>query len=336
MSSVPAIQLCYPSWVSPVSFTGVRLRSHNFCSVPGPSSCRRKMSSLRSSMASSLVTEPVEVENGVEKLRDLCSGRVPEHVLCRMEEVGFVSPTDIQREALPVLFSGKDCILHAQTGSGKTLTYLLLILSVVNTQRSAIQALIVVPTRELGMQVSKVARVLAAKPSTAELEQKPCTVMALLDGGLLSRQKSWIKAEPPTIVVATLDSLCQMIEKHILKLDMMKVLVVDEVDFMFNSSKHVSFLRKLLTSYSSKNSRQTIFASASVPQHKRFLYDCIQQKWTKSDAVHVHVSSVQPLPSTLQHKYVICKKSERHETLLRLLQLDSPDSCIVFVGEQVC
>lgn len=50
---------------------------------------------------------------------------------------------------------------------------------------------------------------------------------------------------------------------------------------MFNSSKHVSSLRKLLTSYSSCNNRQTVFASASIPQHRRFVYDCIQQKWTK-------------------------------------------------------
>lgn len=50
---------------------------------------------------------------------------------------------------------------------------------------------------------------------------------------------------------------------------------------MFNSSKEVSSLRKLLTSYSSLNERQTVLASASIPQHRRFLYDCIQQKWTK-------------------------------------------------------
>ncbi|CAM8955773.1 unnamed protein product [Rhodiola kirilowii] len=333
MSCAPAIQLRSP-WLSPWKFNGANIHSLSSESVLGSSFCHGKMPALRSSVASSPVTEPVKAGDSVEKLRNLCSGHVPEHILCRMEEVGFSAPTDIQREALPVLFSGRDCILHAQTGSGKTLTYLLLIFSVVNTQRSAIQALIVVPTRELGMQVTKVARMLAAKPSAVGLEQKPCSVMALLDGGLLSRQKSWMKAEPPTIVVATLDSLCQMIDKHILKLDAMKVLVVDEVDYMFNSSKQVSFLRKLLTSYSSKNSRQTIFASASVPQHKRFLYDCIQQKWTKSDAVHVHVSSVQPLPSTMPHKYVICDKSERLQTLLRLLQHDSPDSCIVFVGEQ--
>ncbi|KAL3578221.1 hypothetical protein D5086_019725 [Populus alba] len=251
-----------------------------------------------------------------------------------LEEVGYAVPTDVQKQALPVLFSGRDCILHAQTGSGKTLAYLLLIFSVINTQRSAVQALIVVPTRELGIQVTKVARMLAATPTENDVEQNSCTVMALLDGGMLRRHKSWLKAEPPTIVVATIASLCQMLEKHLLKLESMQVLVIDEVDFMFNSSKQVSSLRKLLTSYSSCNSRQTVFASASIPQHNRFLYDCIQQKWTKRDVVHVHVNPIEPMPTCLQHRFVICSKKQRHQTLLSLLQSDTPKSGIIFVGEQ--
>ncbi|XP_024040165.1 DEAD-box ATP-dependent RNA helicase 58, chloroplastic isoform X3 [Citrus clementina] len=241
---------------------------------------------LRAVLSSSAVsTEELAAGTGNNSLtlRELCQGHVPEHVLRRMDETGYVLPTDIQREALPVLFSSRDCILHAQTGSGKTLTYLLLIFSLVNAQRSAVQAVIVVPTRELGMQVTKVARVLAAKPSDTDLEHKPCTVMALLDGGMLRRHKSWLKAEPPTIVVATMGSLCQLIEKHIFKLESVQVLVIDEVDFLFNSSKQVSSLKKLLASYSSCNNRQTVFASASIPQHRRFLHDCIQQKWTKSE-----------------------------------------------------
>lgn len=129
-------------------------------------------------------------------------------------------------------------------------------------------------------KVTKVARMLAAKPMEPELEQKSCTVMALLDGGMLKRHKSWLKvlyslfwsykyhlcgdiilifhvsslkviwnlkrnnicvykrhfilclnfqAEPPTIVVATVRSLCQMLEKQIFKLESMRVLVIDEV-----------------------------------------------------------------------------------------------------------
>ncbi|BAD87358.1 putative RNA helicase [Oryza sativa Japonica Group] len=161
-------------------------------------------------------------------LREVCAGRVPEHVLQRAEEVGYVVPTEVQEQSLPVLLSGQDCILHAQTGSGKTLAYLLSVFSAIDFGRSSVQALVVVPTRELGMQVTKVARILAAKA---------CTVMALLDGGMLRRQKSWVKAEPPAIIVATVASLCQMIEKRAFSLQSMRVLVIDEVDFIFGSSK---------------------------------------------------------------------------------------------------
>ncbi|KAL6591490.1 hypothetical protein ACP70R_049993 [Stipagrostis hirtigluma subsp. patula] len=258
-------------------------------------------------------------------LREVCAGRVPDHVLQRAEEVGYVVATEVQEQSLPVLLSGQDCILHAQTGSGKTLAYLLSVFAAIDVERSSVQALVVVPTRELGIQVTKVARMLAAKS---------CAVMALLDGGMLRRQKSWVKAEPPAIIVATVESLCRMVDKRSFSLQSMRVLVIDEVDFIFGSSKQVSLLRKILTSYSAASSRQTIFASASIPQHNRFVHDCVQHKWTKSDVVHVHVNPVQPMPSHLRHKYVICSKKERLHVLLSLLERDAPKSGIIFVAEQ--
>ncbi|CAL9122356.1 unnamed protein product [Musa textilis] len=266
-------------------------------------------------------------------LREICRGKVPEHILQRAEEIGYVLPTDVQRQSLPLLLAGRDCILHAQTGSGKTLAYMLSVFSAVDFRRSAVQALIIVPSRELGIQVTKVARMLAAKPTGFE-KMQACTIMALLDGGMLKRHKSWLKADPPEIVVATIGSLCQMLEKHVLKLEAMQILVIDEVDFMFHSSKQVHSLRKLLTSYSTIDNRQTVLASASIPQHNRFLYDCIQQKWTKNDVVHIHVNPVEPMPSHLCHRFVICKKKEKLCTLLNLLEHDSPRSGIIFVGEQ--
>ncbi|KAL3727356.1 hypothetical protein ACJRO7_032139 [Eucalyptus globulus] len=182
---------------------------------------------------------------------------------------------------------------------------------------------------------AKVAWLLAAKLMDLDMEQdKSCTIMALLDEGTLKRRRSWLKAEPPAMVVATIGSSCQMLERQVFKLDTVQILVIDEVDFMFNSSKQVSSLRKLLTSYSSSNNRQTVFASASIPQHKRFLHDCIQQKWTKGDVVHVHGNPIQPMPSCLDHRFVTCHRIWRHQTLLHLLQWDSPESGIIFVGEQ--
>lgn len=287
-------------------------------------SCKNRVlsSQFRSSQAvlnTSSVSNTTEIREEAATLREICEGHVPEDILNRMEEIGYVVPTDVQRQALPILFDGSDCILNAQTGSGKTLAYLLLIFSVIYPKGPAVQALIVVPTRELGLQVTKVARMLAGKLYN---------VMALLDEGM----KRGHKAAPAQIVVATIRSLC--VKKRASMLGRMQVLVIDEVDFMFNSSEEVSSLRKLLTSYSLSNNRQTVFASASIPQHRRFLYDCIQEKWTKSDVVHVHVNRIEPMPSRVHHRFVKCSRDKRHETLLSLLVCDAPESGIIFVGEQ--
>ncbi|KAE9602116.1 putative RNA helicase [Lupinus albus] len=284
--------------------------------------------------ASSSYNPHSDNKDSVVSLKEICEGHVPKHVLKRIEEIGYVMPTDVQRQALPFLFSGRDCIIHAQTGSGKTLTYLLLIFSIINITKSSVQALVLVPTRELGIQVTKVARMLASKPIGFQQDQKSCTIMPLLDGGTLKRYKSWLKAEPPTIVIATVASLSQILERQFFMLESVRVLVVDEVDFIFNSSKQTSSLRKLLNSYSSCNNRQTVFASASIPQHRRFLHDCVQQKWTKSDVVHIHVSPVEPMPSRLSHRFIICDTKRKLETLLSLIQSDAPESGIIFVGEQ--
>ncbi|XBI22972.1 hypothetical protein VPH35_063924 [Triticum aestivum] len=219
----------------------------------------------------------------------------PPPPFARAEDVGYVSPTEVQEQSLPVLLSGLDCILHAQTGSGKTLAYLLAVFSVIYVGQSSAQALVIVPTHP--GEVTKVARLLVAKT---------CNVMALLDGGMLTRQKSWLKAKPPAIIVATVASLCQMVEKRAFSLGSIKILVIDE----------------------------TIFASASIPQHNRFVHDCVQHKWTKSDVVHVHVNPVQPMPSHLHHTYVICSKKERLHVLLSLLERDAPKSVIIFVAQQ--
>ncbi|XP_022933736.1 DEAD-box ATP-dependent RNA helicase 58, chloroplastic [Cucurbita moschata] len=301
----------------------------------GPICSTPKFRPPKAFMSSSSLNNAVDSNFEASSLREICNGYVPDHILDRAEEIGFVAPTGVQRQALPVLFSGRDCVLHAQTGSGKTLTYLLLIFSVINAQKSAVQALIVVPTRELGIQVTKVARMLAAKPATAdEVGQKSYVVMALLDGGLLRRHKTWLKADPPCILVATVGSLCQMVERRFLDLASLKVLIIDEVDFMFSSSKQVSSLKKILTSYSMFSNRQTVFASASIPQHRHFLQECIQQKWTKNNIIHVHINAVQPMPSCLLHRFVMCDKNKKHQTFLSVLLTDKPQSAIIFVSEQ--
>lgn len=113
--------------------------------------------------------------------------KIPTWLKGNLNKLGFITPTDVQKRSLPVIllhllacllheiltilhvslffqtiFAGKDVVVQAHTGSGKTLVYSLPILSRIDASHSAIQAVIVVPTRELGLQVAQVLKELAA------------------------------------------------------------------------------------------------------------------------------------------------------------------------------
>ncbi|CAI5458639.1 unnamed protein product [Closterium sp. Yama58-4] len=94
-----------------------------------------------------------DAEDGGETLEDVVGDMLPRWLLDRACELGFERPTETQRQALPVLLTGHDAILHAQTGSGKTVAFLLPLLASIDPSRRALQAMVLLPSRELAMQV---------------------------------------------------------------------------------------------------------------------------------------------------------------------------------------
>ncbi|KAH7282659.1 hypothetical protein KP509_35G042200 [Ceratopteris richardii] len=186
------------------------------------------------------------------------------------------------------------------------------------------------------MQVVREARKLGKQ---SDIEDKSgsskgsLNIMTLLDGGSLSRQKVWLKADPPQIIIGTLLCICRMIETKNLKTNAVNTLVIDEVDAMFGMSQHVSMLRMLLSNVSSKN-RQTIFASATIPQHSQFIRKCVAEKWLREDVVHVQVSQIHKMPESLIHLHVLCDKNEKLQILDALLRADKPNAAIIFVSKQ--
>jgi superfamily II DNA/RNA helicase len=113
-------------------------------------------------------------------------------------------------------------VIQAQTGSGKTLTYLLPVLSQLQPDRSAIQAMIVVPTRELGLQVATVAKRLASRKFM---------IMSILQGSQHRRQRAWAWADTPHVVIGTPSELYDMVQYAGLpRINSIQYVVVDEVD----------------------------------------------------------------------------------------------------------
>ena len=158
------------------------------------------------------------------------TARLPSWLTERAESIGFRQPTLIQQRALDaILCRGEDVILHAQTGSGKTLAYLLPLLTLIDPSRAAVQALVIVPTRELGLQVSRVAKRLAAGSISGPARRK-IMVMSVLQGSQNKRQRAWAWAEPPHVVIGTPIELTKMVTNGGIRYNAVRYVVVDEVD----------------------------------------------------------------------------------------------------------
>jgi superfamily II DNA/RNA helicase len=295
-----------------------------------------------------------ELSDGVltdESFADRYGSALPDWLVQKCTECGYTYPTKIQQRALDaILLEKQDAVVQAQTGSGKTLTFLLPVLASIDPSRSAVQALIVVPTRELGLQVARVAKRLASA-STVEGTMDKIMVMSVLQGSQNRRQRAWAWAEPPHIVIGTPQELCNMVTLGgIKRYNSVKFVVVDEVDACLlnnagslTSNLASSTLNELLSKYLSptfddgssaelssdslrsttnirpvSRVRQTIFCSATIPQHRHFLKLCVQEKWTLQEPAHICLrSGEQHIPPTLEHAYLVCSSPEKKLAALR-------------------
>lgn len=284
------------------------------------------------------------------------SSSMPPWLVERCVECGWKYPTLVQQRALDDIFQGKDVVIQAQTGSGKTLAYLLPLLAKVDPSRAAIQALIVVPTRELGLQVARVAKRLAAGGGDGH---KKIMVMSILQGSQHKRQRAWAWAEPPHVVIGTPEELTNMVRFGGIRYNAVQYVVVDEVDAcLLNNAGSMTTnlsgsgpLHELLSRHLSptfevadrmddlplqlegsgrsprpiSRNRQTVFCSATIPQHRHFLKQCVQNQWTVQEPSHVCASPGELLPPTLQHAYMVCASQEKKLYALRRLLKKIPN-----------
>lgn len=277
--------------------------------------------------------------------------RIPHWLTKRLKALGFVYPTNVQRKAMNTMLPdpgellGRDTIVHAQTGSGKTLSYLIPLLVEVDPERARVQGLIVVPTPELGMQVYKIARRLASawEAPTGEKEGKwnaNLSVAPMLDRGDLRRQKLQLREAAPRVIIGNPKRIVQLVDSGRLRLDLLRVLVVDEFDACLLDDATTKSLQTIMSSRG-REQRQTVLVSATVPQHKVFLKQCVDQNWTKADIEHVWIegNSRQVVPLSLVHRYAVCESKKKLVALCNLLQKCSeknqsglPDAAIVFVA----
>jgi superfamily II DNA/RNA helicase len=247
----------------------------------------------------------------------------------------YATPTAVQAETIPVALDGNDCLIHAQTGSGKTLAYLAPLFARVDASRQTTQAVVIVPTRELGLQVARVARRLASALPPAP-DGKPVMVMSLLDGSSHRRQRAWAWAEPPHVVVGNAKSVHGMAANGGLRCaDAVRYVVVDEVDAFLDPAKsddraalHAFLVGDLENGADGaganrefRENRQTVFATASLEQPRHLAERLASMRWSKKAPSYVRVGAAEATPGSLSHfSAVVPDKGAKLAVLRKMLR----------------
>ena len=148
-----------------------------------------------------------------------------EDLLLTVADVGYEEPTPIQARTIPAMLKGQDIVAQAQTGTGKTAAFALPIVQRIDRSVNAVQALILLPTRELAIQVAQATHLLG--------KRRQVSVLPIYGGQPIVRQLRGLE-QGAQIVVGTPGRIMDHIRRETLRLDAVRILILDEADEMLN------------------------------------------------------------------------------------------------------
>ncbi|TVY10232.1 DEAD/DEAH box helicase [Paenibacillus cremeus] len=247
------------------------------------------------------------------KKNDFVQLGVSEPIAEAMSQLGITEPTPIQKQAIPAVFAGNDMIAQAQTGTGKTLAFVLPILESIDPSREHVQALIVTPTRELAIQITDEVKRLAPI--------KGLRVLSCYGGQDVERQIRKLEGNVH-IIVATPGRLLDHMRRETVQLHKLAVLVLDEADQML----HMGFLPEVEQIISvTPSRRQTLLFSATMPPKIRDL-----AKAYMKPAVEIEVKAKRVTLDEIEQ--VVLKTSDRGklDALCKSIDEEAPYLAMIF------
>ena len=235
-------------------------------------------------------------------------------LLDSLSELGFEEPTPIQQKAIPVALDGADLIGQAQTGTGKTAAFGLPMLNKLDSRQSAIQGLVVAPTRELAIQVQEELYRLG--------KGQRARVYVVYGGSPIGKQIERIKRNQPQIIVGTPGRILDLMRRKALSLKYLQTLVLDEADEMLNMG-FIEDVKEIVAQ--TPPSRQTLLFSATMPPEIRALSDQFLH-----EPVHVKIEAKQMTADLIEQFFIKCRDDEKFDIFTRLLDVQMPTQAIVF------
>lgn len=229
--------------------------------------------------------------------------------------LGYVTPTPIQQEVIPVLLEGKNVVAKAPTGSGKTAAFAIPVCEKMIWEENAPQALILEPTRELAEQVKDEVFCIGRK--------KRLKVPAVFGGFPIEKQIQTLR-QKSHIVVGTPGRVMDHIRRESLTLSKISFLILDEADLMLDMG-FIDEVKEIL-SHLPKNCVISLFSATLKPEIQTLVDEYIQ------DAVLVRQEAEGAMEPAITQVLYEADKETKYDTFFNMLQSENPERCMIFCG----
>ena len=250
------------------------------------------------------------MENKITSFNELS---VSDGLCTVLAQMGIKEPTPVQGEAIPALRNGRDTIVQAQTGTGKTLAFLLPLYDKIKVQADNIQALILTPTRELTLQIAKVAAQLGKAEGVRSL--------AIYGGQDIERQKQKLGREPH-VIIGTPGRILDHMRRRTINFATTNRIVLDEADEMLRRG-FLEDVEQILSTMA--RDRQIMLFSATMPDKIKALAHRYM-----TDFQHVIIKTESITLDNIQQRIVDTVEDSKLDKLCELINEQNPYLAMVF------
>lgn len=235
-----------------------------------------------------------------------------------LKKENITTPTQIQEKAIPLIMANKDVIGQSETGTGKTLAYLLPIFEKVDPSRREAQAIILTPTHELAIQVQRAVETLATH-SGLDVQSTP-----IIGNVNIQRQVEQLKKKPQ-IVVGSPGRILELITMRKIKAHTVKTIVIDEADRLLGE-ENLEVVESVIKT--TQRDRQLLLFSATITPRTIEIGKALMK-----EPELLQVQSKAPVPENITHMYFETDPRDKIEVLRKVYGIIKPEKAIVFINQ---
>ena len=260
------------------------------------------------------------VNSSIMKFEDY---RISEEIKKSLSKLNFIKPTDIQYKAIPPIMKGEDVLAIAQTGTGKTAAFAIPVLDKLQFSKNrrrddGIKCVVMVPTRELALQITEVFEQIGRGTRVKTF----CVYGGVEQGPQIAKLEAGID-----VLVATPGRLFDLVSQGYIQLHRVEILVLDEADHMLDLG-FIHDIRQLVTKLPGK--RQTLFFSATINETiKDLAYSLVNKP------VRIQISPKDPVSKNVDHSVMYVGMDDKRYFLERVVKENPEKKILVFVRTKV-